>query len=324
MAGTFGAGEEQVRGQGLIWSDGTIVPFESATVHVLSHGVQRGTSVFDVMRVVDVDDGPMVFGLRPHVARFLRSMELMAMERPYSAGEIEAAIATTVLANPGAGVVKLVASWSEVAPRSMPVSLRPSVFVAALPSSVPAVSGEHRLAPVRLMTASAPKPSADLLPPSLKVAASYTVGVRERLLAMAQGFDDVLFKTESGDLAEGTTQSAFVVRGGRLLVPPLDTVLDGITRRAVLEMAHEMGLNVEVRPVHWDEVMSADELFLCSTNTPVLPVSVLDDRQFAADGPISAQLDRAVSRLLAGTHPLSSRWLTALSPLVDAAPTASR
>ncbi len=298
-------------GNGLIWADGAVVDAHAATVPVLSHGLQRGSTVFDVLRVVELDDGPAAFGLRPHIVRFLASMDLMGMDRPYAVAELETAVATAVLANPGSSIVKCVAAWAEEAPSLLPESLRPSVWVATLPA--PDTGPE-----VLSLTASeVPKIPSALLPPGLKVAAAYTPGVRAQLAARAAGFDGVVLRSQDGTLAEGVTQSVFVVQGGRLRVPALDTVLDGITRRAVLEVAHDMGITAEIRPVRWDEVEAADELFLCSTNGPVRPIGRLDDRTLAAPGPVTTQLLHAVDRLLAGSHRRSAAWLTPLAPLVE-------
>ncbi len=296
----------------VIWIDGTLVPSEEATVHVLSHGMQRGSTVFDVLKVVHLDDGPSAFGLREHIARFMQSMDLMGMTPAVQLPELEQAVAQTVRANPGAEVVKVVGAWAEVPLRSQPLTTVPTIYVAALRGDATTDAGDTQPS-VRLRTASAPKLPASILPPSLKVAASYTVGVRERLAAIAEGFDDVVFRTVDGDLAEGTTQSLFVVTGGRLLLPPVDSVLDGITRRAVLDLVRDAGIDVEVRPVYWDEVTGADELFLCSTNSQVLPVSCVDDHELTAPGPISARLSAAMGELLGGSHSLSRRWLTPLS-----------
>lgn len=296
----------------MIWIDGTLVPSEEATVHAFSHGMQRGSTVFDVMKVVQLADGPRAFGLREHMARFMQSMELMGMTPTLQLHELEQVVAETVVANPGASVVKVAAAWVEVALKSLPVSSVPTIYVAALtPTS--ALDGGIANDTAALRTATAPKLPPSVLPPSLKVAASYAVGVRERMAAVADGFDDVVFRTIDGDLAEGTTQSLFVISGGRILLPPLDSVLDGITRRTVVDLARHEGIDVEARPIYWDEVTGADELFLCSTNSQVLPVRRLDDRELPAPGPISAKLDSGIRELLAGTHPLSKRWLTPLT-----------
>lgn len=296
----------------VIWIDGILLPSEEATVHVFSHGVQRGSTVFDVMKVVRLEAGPSVFGLREHMARFMQSMGLMGMAPAHTLAELEQAVADTVRANPTAEVVKVAAAWVEVPMKSLPVTTVPTIYVAAMtPSSTPDPGGGHDVA--KLRTATAPKIPASVLPPSLKVAASYTTGVRERLAAVADGFDDVIFRTADGDLAEGTTQSLFVVSDGRVLLPPLDEVLDGITRRAVVDLVRHAGIDLDVRPICWDEVTSADELFLCSTLSQVLPVSQLDERELPAPGPVSAQLALAMAQLLAGSHDLSKRWLTPLS-----------
>ena len=96
-------------------------------------------------------------------------------------------------------------------------------------------------------------------------------------------------------------------------VPPLDNVLDGVTRRLVLDIAHHQGIPVEVRAVRWDEVRSADELLLVSTSNVVVPISDLDDVSLSAPGPITESLATIARELLAGDHSLSDKWLTKLT-----------
>lgn len=289
------------------WRDGELITAGEATLPVLSHAVQRGTTVFDVLKTVSTDDGLAAFGLRQHVARFFRSMKLMGMTTDRSVDELEAAVCTVANAFGQPAVVKLVAAWAEVAVTAMPVSTEPSIWVTAMPVSA------RGSAPLALKTATAPKLTAEMLPPSLKVAASYTIGVREKMSAIADGFDDVIFKTVGGDLAEGTTQSLFLVIDGRVVVPPLDAVLDGITRRMVLAVAESIGVTADVRPVAWSEVLDADELFLCSTTRPVMPIDRHDDRTLETPGPVSSALAAAADEVLAGRHELATRWLTPLS-----------
>jgi branched-chain amino acid aminotransferase len=144
------------------------------------------------------------------------------------------------------------------------------------------------------------------------VAAGYTPALREQLVSRQQGFDHTVFRTASGDLAESTTLSMLVVRDGRILAPPLDVVLDGITRRLVLDVADAARIPVEVRPVSWDEVEMADELVLGSSTHPVVPVGRLDQQHLDAPGPVTETLTSGVADLLGGRHPLSDHWLTPL------------
>ena len=94
--------------------------------------------------------------------------------------------------------------------------------------------------------------------------------------------------------------------------PPLDSVLDGITRRVVLDAADDAGIPIEIRPVAWSEVVGADELILTSTTHPVVPVGRLDDQAFEAPGPVAMTLGRAMAAIFRGEHPISGRWLTPL------------
>lgn len=315
---------------GIVWRDGELIPRAEATCHVLSHMAARGSQVFDVLLVTRTEAGPAAVGLRPHVTRFLRSAELMGMEEVGEVGTLERAVAEVVAANlgPVAGgvaappggsahdgpfVVKIIAAWVEDAVGVLPASLRPAVFVLALP-----VEGEgHPVTleePASVRSSAMPKMPAEILPPSLKVAASYTPGLREQMRSMALGFDHTIFRTISGDLAESTTLSMLVVSGGRIVAPPLDSVLDGITRRVLLDAAGDAGVPVEVRPVAWSEVIDADELILASTTHPVVPVGRLDDRFLDVPGPVASLVGRAVGEIFRGEHHLSDRWLTPLGP----------
>lgn len=297
-----------------IWVDGRLVPFADATVHVLGQSLQRGTAVFDVLSVHPGDDGPVALGLREHVARFGHSMDALGMAPAHHLAELERAVAEVVLANPGAEIVKLTACFAEPTIDPMPASDRPSLSVAALshadfPAPPRAPGG------LRLRTATAPKLPAASLPPGVKVAASYTVGIRERLGARREGWDDVLFRTADGDLAEGTTTSAFVVQGQTVIAPPLDIVLDGVMRRIAVDVARSAGFPVEVRPVTWAEVEAADELFVTSTTRLANPVASLDGRPYPDPGPVAKALRADLERLVQGQHPSSRRWLTPLAPL---------
>lgn len=296
--------------EALIWIDGGLRPASEATVSILSHAVQRGSTVFDVVRICDTQDGPAAFGLREHVARFDRSMHLMGMTSAWSLDQLERALAETVLANPGATLVKVTAAWVSTPVATLPDTTDPQVSIAAI--NAPLL--DPRTAPgVRAKVALATKLPADVLPPGLKVAAAYTYGIRQKMAARAEGYDEIILRTQKGDLAESVSQSLFVVRDDLLLAPPLDIVLDGITRRMVLDVAHHLGYHSQVRGIPWDEVASADELFLSSTTNPVQSLAELDGRSLPAPGPLGSKLAAQAMELLAGRHALSHRWLTPLT-----------
>ncbi len=288
-----------------LWVDGRLVPYDHATVHVLSHAVQRGTTVFDVLPVVWIDREPHALGLEAHVVRFGNSMNLMGMDPAHNSDDLSAAVSEVVRANDGCSSIKLTALWAEPSHDAMPATFRPQIVVApSRPSPSPAT--------ISVQTAPNPKMPAEVLPPELKAAAAYTPGIRAMIAAKAAGFDQVILRTQGGELAESVTSSVFVGGSDGLAVPPLGQVLDSVTRRMVLDIAEAEGVPLTVRPVSWDEVTGATEMFWTSSNHPVWPVHRLDDRSIDAPGPHTAVLAAAADELLAGRHDLSARWLTAL------------
>lgn len=303
-----------------VWIDGIIRPISEATVSTLSHAVQRGTTVFDTALVVYPDPYPLgaVVGLPEHVERFFGSMESMMMEPTPGPDEIALAVAHTVAANPASTSVKMIAAWTESPLGTVPVSTVPEITITAL---APAdYDGPHHYAepdPLKLAISPGPKIHHNILPPSLKVAAAYTLSIRQKLMARRDGFDDIVSRTNDGDLAEATSQSVFVVSGGTLLIPGTDVVLDGVSRRMVLDLADHLGIPSEVRTVGWDEVEGADEVFASSTNRPVWPIERIGDTHYGTSGPITAALAAGYEEIIGGNHPLSARWLSPIAGVLD-------
>ncbi len=296
-----------------VWWDGRTVPWEQATVHVLSASLARGTLAFDVLRVVGAGDARSVVGLGEHVDRFVGSATALGMVDLPSAGELRGAVLATAAAHPSATVVKILALWPTVILDLVPDDRRPSVVVAAV-SPEDLGAAVRPVSPVRMRLGRRPKPPAELLSPQWKVAASYTVAAIERVAAVEAGYDDVLLPTDDGHVAEAPAQSFFLVADGHLLVPGLDSVLDGVTRRVVVDLADDLGIATEVRPVPVAELGRADEAFLSSTMTAVRPVAEVEGTRWDAPGPVTAALADAADRLYAGDHPCSARWLTPVPP----------
>jgi len=297
--------------EAVIWRDGDLIRFADATVHVLSHAANRGSVVFDVLRLTSTETDLATIGLRPHIARFERSMETMGMVSRFGVGDLEAAVLETAAANAHAqtlkgGTVKIMAAWKEIPLGSVPASLEPSIHISVLPGDPP--SGFDN--PVRVTRSTMPKIPETILPPTLKVAAGYGPGVRQQMLARAQGFDDAIFASVTNGLAEANTDSLLVVKGEQIVAPPFDTVLDGITRRLLFELARYNGLVHDVRDVSWVEVMDADELIMTSTVDFVKPVASIDEVEFTAPGPVAKLLGAEVAALARNKHELAKKWLT--------------
>jgi branched-chain amino acid aminotransferase len=299
-----------------IWVDGKLRPWEEVTVHVLSQSIQRGSLVFDVMPAYARPGGTVIFGMREHTERFLGSMRLNGMEIPYGLDEMLVAIGEAVRANPGTQVVKISAYYPGIALDVLPVDAAPSVAIAAfgvadvLPPGVK-WTGE----PARLQVAEPIKLAPTVLSPQIKIAAGYTAAAQAKRRARAAGFDDILFLDGRGDVAESSTQSFFLIERGVILTAPLDTVLAGITRRAVLELIEDEGIPCKQEPITRGSLARAEEAFLTGTTINVWPVARIDARAFPepVPGPITARLSARLERVLDGEDPeFSPRWMQAV------------
>lgn len=295
-----------------IWLNGELVPWETATVHVLSQSVQRGSLVFDVMSCHWLPAGPAIFGLREHAERFVNSTRLSGMQLTRNVEGVLAAIAQTVRANPGSEIVKLSAYYPGVALDVLPRDAAPTLAIAAFaiadlqPGWTPGA-----IRPAKLQIADPRKLPPWVMSPQAKLAAGYLYSSVAKAAARRAGFDDILLLDERGNVAESSTQSFFLVEGGALYTAPLEYVLAGVTRRAVIELARDEGLAVKEEPIPREALERADEAFLAGTTTNVWAVARIDERTFPdpLPGPVTGQLGQRIARLLAGEDPLSAAWM---------------
>jgi branched-chain amino acid aminotransferase len=296
-----------------IWMDGRLVPWGEANVHVLSQSIQRGSLVFDVMPCYSTPRGVLVLGLREHTERFCRSAELLAMDLPLDLEGILQAISETVRANPGSDMVKISAFNAGFSLDVLPSDAHPSIAIAAFGFlDVLPPGTELMVRPVRLQLADSVKMPPTVISPQAKVAAGYTAASVAKARARRDGFDDILFLDAEGNIAESSTQSCMLVRGGEIHVPPLDYVLSGITRRATLELAEDEGIAVRVAPIPRSALDEAEEVFLTGTTINVCPVERIDDRKFGAGapGPVTARLRERFEKMVRDEDPVfSPRWL---------------
>ena len=267
---------------GLIWLNAQMVPWREAGVHVLTHGLHYASSVFEGERVYDGE----IFRLTEHSERLAHSARVMGFELPYSVAEIDQACREIVSAMRIAdGYVRPVA-WrgSEM----MGVSAQNNqihLAIAAWPW--PAYfTPEARLKGIRLQTATWRRPAPDTAPTNSKAAGLYMICTLAKHAAEAAGFDDALMLDYRGYVAEATGANLFIARDGILHTPIPDCFLDGITRRTVMALAVERGIEVVERVILPDELEHAEEVFLTGTAVEVTPVSGIDEMSFEV-GPIT-------------------------------------
>jgi branched-chain amino acid aminotransferase len=301
-----------------IWIDGVLVPWEQATVHVLSHSLQRGSLIFDYMSVHDTSDGPAIFRLREHVERLQRSAELVDLPLGYDCEAIEAAVIETVRANPGATAVKLSAYFASIEVDVVPLDDHVTLAVAAYHPGSDIVARKARQPnyhPVLKLWIEKERKNRrdDIVPPQAKVAANYASPMGAKWAAQRAGYDDILLVDEDGYIAEGPTTNVFMVEADdRLVTPTEKSVLLGVTRSTILALAKDEGLAVSEDRVRPERLQQAAEVFVTGTTAGVWPVGSIDGRKIGTGeaGPVSQQLQARFRRVVSGDDPAFRHWLT--------------
>jgi len=290
-----------------IWINGTFVDWERASVHVLSHSLQRGSTVFESLSCEETPKGPAIFRLDAHVDRFLQSGQLTQMSIPFSGAELMEATKETVRRS-GLGRCCIrplsfyVGEELEVVPKGSTVQV---IIAVAPPIEVP-----DRF---RAKVSSVRKLHPDTVPVAAKVAGNYLSAMLAKREALDQGFDEAILLDWAGNLAEGPTESLFIVKDGTIKTAPLSTVLAGITRDSVIGIARDMGYHVDDETViSGAELYDADEVFVTGTGAGVVSVIQIDDRPVEAGSPggITKALREAYSDAAHGKVAKYIHWLT--------------
>jgi branched-chain amino acid aminotransferase len=304
-----------------IWLDGELVPWARATVHVLSHSLQRGSLIFDFLSVHRTPRGPAIFRLREHVERLLRSAELVGLPLRMGADEIGEAIVQTVRANPGSTHVKVSAYIGSVEVDVVPADDRVSLAVAAYDPGADIAAhkpgGQQPAKPTLRLWIEKTRRNRrrDIIAPQAKVSANYVSPMAAKWEARRRGYDDVLLVDEDGYIAEGPTTNVFFFdAAGALRTPPDRNVLLGVTRSTAMEIAKHEGTDVREDPVTCEDLIRAREVFVTGTTAGICPVVEIDRQPIGggAPGPKTLALRERFETITRGGDAAFDHWLTYL------------
>jgi branched-chain amino acid aminotransferase len=296
-----------------IWFNGHLIPWKEAQIHVLSHVVSYGSSIFEGMRAYATDKGPAVFRLQPHVRRLFDSAKVYRMEIDYTQEEISQAILETIRANqlPSAYIRPLVfRGYAElgVNPFNCPVDVVIAAFewgrylgAKALEEGVDVrVSSWSRMAP-------------NTFPAMAKAGANYMNAQLIKMEALKEGYVEGIALDTSGYVSEGSGENIFVIRDDVLYTPSLAaSILPGITRDSAIVLAREFGYTVVERSVPREFLYIADEVFFTGTAAEITPVRSIDGIQVGDGrrGPITERIQEAFFNIVEGRTEDRHNWLT--------------
>jgi len=296
-----------------IWLDGELMPWADATVHVTTHALHYGSSVFEGIRAYETGEGNALFRLRDHLERMANSAKLFRMVLPFSVETLEHACLELVRRNhEGACYVRPLAFRGSgslgVDGRDLPVQVTILSFEwgaylgdGALENGVDtAVSSWRRF-------------SSNTHLPLAKIGGQYVNNQLIAAQAHLDGYQEGIVLDESGSVSEGSGENLFVVKDDVLLTPPVSSsILAGITRDTVLRLARDLGIETREQTISRDALYLADELFMAGTAAEITPVRSVDRIPIGAGsrGPVTARLQQTFFALLRGEAPDRHGWLT--------------
>ncbi len=296
----------------MVYVNGNFVKWPEATVHMMSHSFARGSTIFEVISLYATASGPAVFRLHDHIVRLEKSAAYLDMELPGGHDSLCQAVAETVRRNRLAqGVIKVVGYYPQFALDIQPPQKRLDIAIFALdPVRDMADLGFSFEKGTSAGIARWRKLDPETVPIEAKAAANYLNGMIARQDVQKRGLDDAIMLDTQGFIAEGATESIFLVTNGRLLTPSLGTVLDSITRRSILQVARHLGIETVEGRLRPALLFEADEVFFANTPFKVIPVRRIEDRRMSGvPGPMQRKLWDVLQKIAAGQEPDFADWL---------------
>jgi branched-chain amino acid aminotransferase len=292
-----------------IWMNGELVDWSDAKIHVGTHGLHYGTGVFEGIRCYETAGGPAVFRLTAHLERLQNSARLLYMEVPYSVEELREACYEVIGVNglPECYLRPMAFyGYGElgVAPGANPID----TVIMSWPWG--AYLGEEALRRgIRAKISSWQRIGPNVIPHVAKATGVYLNSMLAVTEANRAGYDEAILLTGEGYIADGSGENIFVVKDGRIATPELaNSILPGITRDSVIQIARDLGYEVEETQLIRSDLHLADEAFMCGTAAEVTPIRSVDDVDVGV-GPVTLEIQEAYLDTVRGRREQWSHWL---------------
>jgi len=296
-----------------IWFDGEMVDWDKAKVHVLTHALHYGTGYFEGIRCYALEDGrSAVFRLDEHVRRLFDSGKILGFPLPRGFEEIKKAILDVVRAN---GLKECyIRPLAFVGSGDLGIYVPDNpIHIAIAAWSWGAYLGEEGIKNgIRAKVSSYTRHHVNVMMTKSKVSGNYVNSVMAKAEVKKAGYDEAIMLDAEGYVAEASGENIFIARGKRVKTTPLTSILPGITRDSVVEIARDRGYEVIEERFTRDELYIADEAFFTGTAAELTPIREVDNRTIGAGrpGPVTQELQKVFFDIIKGKDKKYSRWLT--------------
>jgi branched-chain amino acid aminotransferase len=296
-----------------IWMDGSLVNWDEAKIHILTHALHYGTGVFEGIRCYKTIDGQAVFRLPEHIQRLLDSGKIYFMDLRYSKEQLQEAVIDTIKANEiEECYVRLIAYYGYGKMGVNPMPNKVSVAI-ALWNWDEYLRANNLNYGIRMMVSSWARIDGRSMPVHAKATANYANSALARVEALKSGFDEAIMLNVNGMVVEASAENIFIVKDNVLITAPIMSgALNGITRDSILTLARDNRISCEIRDISRDELYLADEVFLTGTAAEIKPVVEIDNRTIGDGkvGAISQRLKMLYESVVHGENKkFSKKWL---------------
>ena len=297
---------------GKIWQDGKLIDWRSAKIHVLTHSLHYGMSVFEGVRAYKTEKGTAIFRLFEHTKRLLNSAKIFQMNVPYDMDTLMKAQKQVIRENHlESGYIRPII-W--VGSEALGVSAKNNTIhtaIAAWPWG--AYLGEDGISKgIRVKISSFSRHHVKVSLVRAKASGYYINSILANQEATTCGYDEALLLDTEGFVSEGSGENVFIVKNGKLYTPDLASCLDGITRDSVITLANDLGIEVIQKRITRDEVYCADEAFFSGTAAEITPIREVDNRQIGigSRGPVTEKIQSLFFDVVSGKAPKYAHWLS--------------
>jgi branched-chain amino acid aminotransferase len=295
-----------------VYANGEFIAWGQAKVHIMCHSFGRGSAIFEVLSLHETLSGPAVFRLDEHIHRLYRTAALLDMELPIDKKEFHEAVLETVRRN-GArqGFIKIICFYPQISFEILPPQrkLDMSIFVVDPKEDLGGLEFPLEKGTTACLSRWR-KLDPETVPVEAKAAANYLNGMMARAEAKKRGFENVIMLDTQGFIAEGGTESVFLVKDGVLMTASLGTVLQSISRKSLLELAPVLGLSSMEGRLKTDLLFEAQEIFFSGTPAKALPVRRIEERILeGVPGPVCRKLTSVMTEIVAGRDERFKDWM---------------
>ena len=298
--------------QGQIWLDGTFCDWKDAKIHILTHTLHYGTGVFEGVRAYETEQGPAIFRLQDHTSRLFKSAELIGMNIPYSQTELMEAQCESVKINKLKNAyIRPLCFYGNEGMGLRADNLKVHASVSSWDWG--AYLGEDKIKNgIKVKVSPFPKRAADSMLYKAKATGNYLNSMLALQDALSSGYDEALILDTENTVNEGSGENFFIVKNETLITPELSTVLDGITRKTIIQLAADLEISTEEKKIELDEVYNCDEAFFTGTAAEVTPIIQINNESIGnrKPGKITSMLQENYFKLITGRYNKHSDWLT--------------